>query len=186
MKRIIILIALFIISIVLVGCFEKDNKTDDTNKDGVIDWNDLDPSGDNKNDDNTEDPNGENQNGEDPNGNNNTGDPVDDPNGNNNENPNPDDRVVKEIKITIDTEKYTGTIEGDSCTVEVSHDKSYTYLFATVKTKAGYSIASDVKLYVNGELKEYKETFDKYIYTINETSTELEYKIKDPNWTPVY
>ena len=177
MKKIIILIALFVLSIVLVGCFEKNNKTDDTNKDGVIDWNDLDPSGDNKNDDNTEDPNG----------NNNTGDPVDDPNGNGStDNPNPEDRVVKEIKITIDTEKYTGTIEGDSCTVEVSHDKSYTYLFATVKAKEGYSISKDVKLYVNGELKEYKESFDKYIYTINENNTELEYKIKDPNWTPVY
>ena len=166
MKRIIVLIILFIASILPVSCFNNE-KPDDTSKDGVIVWNDLDPEGDKE-----KDPNGGNT--EDPNG------------GDNGDNPDPADLIIKEIKITIDTEKYTGTIDDDRCTLEVSHDKSYTYLFATVKTKAGYSIASDVKLYVNGELKEYKETFDKYIYTINETSTELEYKIKDPNWTPVY
>ena len=179
MKKIIVLITLLLASIVLVGCFEN-KKPNDTSKDGVIDWNDLDPSGDNKSSDNTEDPNGDNSGGE------NTEDPVDNPNGNNNENPDPADLIVKEIKITIDTTNYTGTIEGDKCTLVVSHDKSYTYIFATVKAKEGYSISKDVKLYVNGELKEYKETFDKYIYSINEANTELEYKIKDPNWTPVY
>lgn len=174
MKKVFMLIVFFFFAILAVGCFES-NKEDDTSKDGVIDWNDLDPEGDKEKDPNggnTEDPNGGST--EDPNG------------GDNGDNPDPADLIVKEIKITIDTTNYTGTIEGDKCTIDVSHDKSYTYIFATVKAKEGYSISKDVKLYVNGELKEYKETFDKYIYSINEANTELEYKIKDPNWTPVY
>ena len=94
----------------------------------------------------------------------------------------PEDPIITEIHINTHVKgetDYTVTTDDENITVMIKTPQDYITVVIYVMANNGYSFSDDVKLYDNDELVEKG-------FEIKNNNKEIEYKFKDPNWTPVY
>lgn len=89
------------------------------------------------------------------------------------------ERVVQEINVLINEEKYTILSESEEYDVTCTSDANYENITIKVVLKKGYKFSNDsLSFYKNNKLI----SKDKYLITNNE----LIYVYADPNWSKIY
>lgn len=92
---------------------------------------------------------------------------------------NMEDRVVQEINVLINEEKYTILSESQEYDVTCTSDANYEHITIKVVLKKGYKFSNDsLCFYKNNKL------ISKDKYTI--INNELIYIYDDPNWSKIY
>lgn len=97
----------------------------------------------------------------------------------NEENKKTDDiNLIDTVIFDFDTKNYELSYSSNLYEASYIKDPNYNYINVVITANEGYRFSSSVKLIVNG--------IESTEFSISSDLKQIEYKTKDPNWTPFY